>query len=71
MPAKLPMASPPLSGEFRLMMPKDLKERLRAFNDHAVKYLIVGGYSEIFPGSRARLAGGTTVARPPDKNPGQ
>jgi len=22
------------------MMPKDLKERLRAFNDHAVKYLI-------------------------------
>ena len=25
------------------MMPKDLKELLRAFNDHAVKYLIVGG----------------------------
>jgi hypothetical protein len=35
------MAPPPLSGEFRPMMPKDLKELLRAFNDHAVKYLIV------------------------------
>jgi hypothetical protein len=28
-----------------LMMPDDLKELLRAFNDHAVKYLIVGGYA--------------------------
>ncbi len=27
------------------MMPADLKELLRAFNDHAVKYLIVGGYA--------------------------
>jgi len=27
------------------MMPKDLKELLRALNDHAVKYLIVGGYA--------------------------
>jgi hypothetical protein len=45
MPAKLPMASPPPSGEFRLMMPKDLKDLLRAFNDHAVRYLIVGGYA--------------------------
>jgi hypothetical protein len=27
------------------MMPKDLKELLRAFNDHAVKYLVVGGYA--------------------------
>lgn len=27
------------------MMPKDLKDLLRAFNDHAVKYLIVGGYA--------------------------
>ena len=27
------------------MMPKDLKELLRAFNDNAVKYLIVGGYA--------------------------
>jgi hypothetical protein len=27
------------------MMPKDLKELLRAFNDHDVKYLIVGGYA--------------------------
>jgi hypothetical protein len=26
------------------MMPKHLKELLRAFNDHAVKYVIVGGY---------------------------
>ena len=27
------------------MMPKDLKELLRALNDHGVKYLIVGGYA--------------------------
>ena len=27
------------------MMPKDMKELLSAFNDHAVKYLIVGGYA--------------------------
>lgn len=27
------------------MMPEDLKELLRAFNDHGVKYLIVGGYA--------------------------
>ncbi len=27
------------------MLPKDLKELLRAFNDHGVKYLIVGGYA--------------------------
>jgi predicted nucleotidyltransferase len=27
------------------MMPDHLKELLRAFNDHAVKYLIVGGYA--------------------------
>jgi predicted nucleotidyltransferase len=27
------------------MMPEDLKEVLRAFNDHGVKYLIVGGYA--------------------------
>jgi hypothetical protein len=26
-------------------MPKDLKELLRAFHDHGVKYLIVGGYA--------------------------
>jgi predicted nucleotidyltransferase len=39
------MPSPPLSREFRSMIPKDLKELLRAFNDHAVKYLIVGGYA--------------------------
>jgi Nucleotidyl transferase of unknown function (DUF2204) len=39
------MPLPPLSREFRSMMPKDLKELLGAFNDHAVKYLIVGGYA--------------------------
>jgi hypothetical protein len=39
------MASPQLLGEFRSMMPKDLKELLRAFKDHTVKYLIVGGYA--------------------------
>lgn len=27
------------------MMPDDFKELLRAFNEHAVKYLIVGGYA--------------------------
>ncbi|HEY6182880.1 MAG TPA: DUF6036 family nucleotidyltransferase [Terriglobales bacterium] len=27
------------------MMPKDLKDLLRAFNDHCVKYLVVGGYA--------------------------
>jgi hypothetical protein len=27
------------------MMPKDLKELLHAFNDHGVKYLVVGGYA--------------------------
>jgi len=27
------------------MMPNDLKELLRAFNDHGVKYLVVGGYA--------------------------
>lgn len=26
-------------------MPTDLKELLRAFNDHGVKYLVVGGYA--------------------------
>ena len=27
------------------MMPRDLKDLLGAFNDHAVKYMIVGGYA--------------------------
>lgn len=27
------------------MMPKDLKDLLRAFNDHRVRYLVVGGYA--------------------------
>ena len=27
------------------MMPEDLKELLRAFNDQAVKFLVVGGYA--------------------------
>jgi hypothetical protein len=27
------------------MMSRDLKELLRAFNDHGVKYLVVGGYA--------------------------
>jgi hypothetical protein len=39
------MRSPPLSRKVRSMMPDDLKELLRAFNDHAVRYLIVGGYA--------------------------
>src|ERR1700740_2200332 len=44
MSAKLRMHSLLLLRD-RSMMPKDLKELLRAFNDHAVKYLIVGGYA--------------------------
>src|SRR5437588_3156803 len=39
------MHSRPLLTEFRPMIPDDLKELLRAFNDHGVKYLIVGGYA--------------------------
>src|ERR1700720_2566818 len=35
----------PLLRELRSMMPDDLKELLRAFNDQGVKYLIVGGYA--------------------------
>ena len=32
-------------NEHRPMMPSDLKDRLRAFNDHSVKYIVVGGYA--------------------------
>jgi hypothetical protein len=39
------MPSPPLSRVFRLMVAKDLKDLLLAFNDQAVKYLVVGGYA--------------------------
>jgi hypothetical protein len=39
------MPSLPPTKELQPMMPEDLKELLRAFNDHAVKYLIVGGYA--------------------------
>jgi predicted nucleotidyltransferase len=39
------MHSQLLLREFRSMMPRDLKELLRALNDHGVKYLIVGGYA--------------------------
>jgi hypothetical protein len=35
----------PILRKVRSMMPDDLKELLRAFNDHGVKYLIVGGYA--------------------------
>jgi Nucleotidyltransferase of unknown function (DUF6036) len=43
--AKRPTASRPLSREFASMMPKDLKDLLRAFNEHGVRYLVVGGYA--------------------------
>jgi hypothetical protein len=33
------------SKEFPRMMPQDLKELFVAFNEHGVKYLIVGGYA--------------------------
>jgi hypothetical protein len=39
------MLSRPLLGERHSMMPKDLKELLRAFNEQKVKYLVVGGYA--------------------------
>src|SRR5579872_7191512 len=39
------MLSPPLTKELQPMMPEDLKELLRAFNEQGVKYLIVGGYA--------------------------
>jgi hypothetical protein len=45
MPVKQHTPLPPLSRGLRSMMPKDLKEPLRAFNDHEVKYLVVGGYA--------------------------
>jgi hypothetical protein len=45
MSVKPPSPSPLLSREITPMMPKDLKELLRAFHDHGVKYLIVGGYA--------------------------
>jgi hypothetical protein len=35
----------PLSRKISPMMPKDLKDLLRLFNQHGVKYLIVGGYA--------------------------
>jgi len=34
----------PLGG-LRSMMPEELKELLRALNDHAVRFLVVGGYA--------------------------
>jgi predicted nucleotidyltransferase len=39
------MHLPLLLMEIPLMMPTDLKELLRAFNDHGVEYLVVGGYA--------------------------
>jgi Nucleotidyl transferase of unknown function (DUF2204) len=45
MQAKQPMPLLPPSREFRSMLPRDLKELLGAFNDQAVKYLVVGGYA--------------------------
>jgi predicted nucleotidyltransferase len=39
------MRLPLLTTELASMMPEDLKELLRAFNDQAVKFLIVGGYA--------------------------
>ena len=39
------MDSLPTSKGLHAMMPKDLKELLRAFHDHGVEYLVVGGYA--------------------------
>jgi hypothetical protein len=41
----MPTLLPPLSKERRSMMNNELIELLRAFNAHAVKYLIVGTYA--------------------------
>jgi predicted nucleotidyltransferase len=43
--AKPLMRSLPLLRKVRSMMPNDLKDLLRAFNDQGVRYLIVGGYA--------------------------
>ena len=43
---------PLLTTELGSMMPDDLKELLRAFNDHAVKFLIGGGMLSAFTQSR-------------------
>ena len=45
MSAKPPMRLPPRSREDPPMMPTNLTELLRAFNDHGVRYLVVGGYA--------------------------
>ena len=29
-----------------MILPEDLKQLLRAFNEHGVEYLVVGGYAE-------------------------
>lgn len=39
------MLSLATSRGLRSMMPEDLKEQLRAFNDHGAKYLIAGAYA--------------------------
>ena len=45
------------------MMPEDLKELLRAFNDQAVKFLIVGGYAfGVHAEPRARLYHAAVIA---------
>jgi hypothetical protein len=45
MPVKLPTPLPPHSKERRAMMTKDMKDLLRVLNEHAVKYLVIGGYA--------------------------
>jgi len=39
------MLLPPLLKERRAMMTKDMKDLLRVLNEHAVKYLVIGGYA--------------------------
>jgi hypothetical protein len=37
----------PISSKIRMLVNSDFKELLRTFNDHQVKYLVVGGYAVI------------------------
>lgn len=43
--ARQPMHLPPTSNERRPMLTKDFKDLLRALNDNAVEYLIIGGHA--------------------------
>jgi len=55
------MRLPLLTTELASMMPEDLKELLRAFNDQAVKFLVVGAMLSAFTPSREQQGSGIFV----------